>query len=162
VADDYVTGSGTINLPASGTLCTLAVPTPARPRLRVKQINIAGFGANNSAPLLLVQICKITNTPSGTGIPAAYGPSATDSGAPTSTVSGVLTASSASPGAWTTAPTAGAVLWERGLPPTSDLPEWVPLGCEVVAPVSSWIGVFFTQVTGGVAVPVNTFLGWTE
>lgn len=158
MADDYVTGSGLIQI-GSSAICTLLIPTPARPRIRITHINIGFNGTNNAAAGVLAQICKASGTPSGTPIGSAYGPTATDPGAPTSVISGVLTPSSATPGSWTTPPTQGAILWERVIPPVSDYPEWIPLGKEIVAPVSSFIGIFLTAPN---AVGVYSWLGWYE
>lgn len=159
MADLYFAGSGPINLGAATQLCTLALNTPSAPRIKLTKISVSFNGATSTNTPVNCQIAKITNTPSGTAIPANYGPNPFDWDAPASTLTAAKTASTATPGAWTTAPTEGAITWELEIPPTSGLPEWFPLGYEIVPSVSSWVGVFLTAPQTVVAY---TSLLWLE
>ncbi len=158
-AAPYFVGSGQINLGTS-QLCTLALNTAARPRITLNRIGIFFDGVNSTASPVNCVLARITNTPANTSvsIPANYGPNPLDPADPTAATS-ALCASATSPGVWTTAPVIGAIVWEADIPPTTGIPEWFPLGQEIRAAVSSWIGVF---LTAGTAVPVRTGLYFTE
>lgn len=157
MADMYFTGSGQVNLGTS-QLCTLALHTASKPRITLNRIGIWFDGTNSTAAPVNCVIALITNTPSGTAIPANYGPNPLDASAPAAATT-ALTCSSASPGVWVTPPTLGAIVWEADIPPTTGIPEWSPLGQEIKVAVSSWIGVF---LTAGAAVPVRTGLYHSE
>lgn len=143
MADLYWAGSGPINLGAATQLCTLALQTPSAPRIKIAKICVSFNGATGTNTPVNCQLAKVTNTPSGTAIATNYGPNPLEWAAPAS-LTVAKTASTATPGAWTTAPAEGAITWEIEIPPTSGLPEWFPLGYEVIPTVSSWIGVFLT------------------
>ena len=157
MADMYFTGSGQVN-PGTSQLCVLALNTAARPRITLNRIGIFFDGTNSTATPVNCVIARITNTPSGTAIPANYGPNPLDPSSPAAATT-ALTCTTASPGVWTTAPTLGAIVWEADIPPTTGIPEWNPLGQEIKVAVSSWIGVF---LTAGAAVPVRSGLYHSE
>lgn len=141
MSDLYFVGSGPINLGAGAQLCVLAGNTPSAPRLKLSKVSVSFNGATAANTPVNAVIAKITNTPSGTAIPTNYGPNPLDWDGPASLATW-KTASTATPGAWTTAPTLGAINWEMEIPPTSGYPEWYPLGDEIMPSVSSWVGVF--------------------
>jgi hypothetical protein len=146
MSDLYFTGSGLIQLPAGSALCTLALKTAtAGPRITLPKIAVFFNGTSTSATPVTAQICRITNTPNGTPLGSSYGPNCQDDAGPASVaIATAYTASGATPGVWTTAPTSGAVLWEGIIPPTTGLPEWYPLAQEVKVGVNKWFGVFLT------------------
>lgn len=145
--DMYYVGSGPINLPAATQLCTLALNLPAKPRVRLAYLGVSFNGTNAAAVPADVHVSRITNTPSGTAIPTGYGPNPLEPLAP-GALTTALTASSASPGTWTTSPTEGAIVWDSYIPPTASIPLWYPLGQEIAGTVSGWIGVFITVPNG--------------
>jgi len=151
MADLYWVGSGPINLGAAAQLCTLALETPSAPRIKLTAIKVSFNGTTSTNTPVNCQIAKITNTPSGTALPSNYGPNPIDWDAPASLLTAAKTASTATPGAWTTAPAEGAISWELEIPPTSGYPEWFPLGYEIFPSVSSWVGVFLNAPQAVVA-----------
>jgi hypothetical protein len=151
MSDLYFVGSGPVNLGAATQLCVLALNTPSAPRIKLSKISVSFNGATSTNTPVNCQIAKISNTPSGTAIPSHYGPNAIDWDAPASLLTSAATASTATPGVWTTAPTGTSIVWEIEIPPTSGLPEWFPLGYEIVPSVSSWIGVFLNAPQAVVA-----------
>jgi hypothetical protein len=153
----YFTGSGKINLSTS-QLATLALNTASKPRIRLERICISFDGTSSTATPVNCVIARVTNTPSGTAIPANYGPNALDPASPAAATT-ALTASTASPGVWATPPTLGAIVWEMMIPPTTGMPEWFPLGMEITVAVSAWIGVF---LTAGASVNAYTSLYHSE
>lgn len=155
----YFVGSGQISLGTS-QLCTLALNTASKPRITLNRVGVFFDGINSTSTPVNCVIARITNAPANTSvtIPANYGPNPLDPADPASATT-ALCASTTSPGAWTTAPTIGAIVWEADIPPTTGIPEWFPLGQEIRAAVSSWIGVF---LTAGTAVNVRTGLYFSE
>jgi hypothetical protein len=144
MGDLYFTGSGPVSLGAATQLCTLALHTPAAPRIKITHIKVSFNGVTSTAVPVLCQICKISNTPAGSSIPADYGPNPADWSGPAALTT-AQTASAATPGVWaTTPPDPTLINWEIEIPPTSGLPEWFPLGYEIEPTVSSYIGVFLT------------------
>lgn len=159
MGDLYFVGSGPIALGAAAQLCTLAGDTPSAPRIRLHKISVSFNGTTATNTPVNAVIAKITNTPSGTAIPADYGPNPLDWDAPAALATW-QTASTATPGAWTTAPALGAICWEGPLiPPTSGYPEWTPLGFEIIPSASSRVGVFLTAPQ---AVTAYTSLIYSE
>lgn len=156
-ADQYVCGSGPIILPAA-KLCALAISTPASRRITYNAIRINWSAA--SSINVLCHLSRITNTPSGSAIPANYGPNPHDPAAPASLMTAAC-ASTANPGVWTTAPTEGAILWESYLSSTGGPWTEIPVpGEEWDQAVSTWVGLFFTAAATGVTVYPQ--LIWTE
>jgi hypothetical protein len=153
----YFVGSGQVNLGTS-QLCVLALNTAIRPRTVLNKAGVFFDGVSTTATPVNAVIARITNTPSGTSIPAHYGPNPLDDLAPSAATS-ALTCSSASPGVWATPPTLGAIVWEADIPPTTGLPEWFPLGQEIRQSGSGWLGLF---LTAGAAVACRTGLYFTE
>jgi hypothetical protein len=158
MGDMYFTGSGAISLGSGTQLCTLALKTPASTRAVLKYLNVSFDGTSSTAVPVNAIIARITNSPSGSSIPANYGPNPLDPAAPAASCTAAC-ASTASPGAWTTAPTQGAIVWEMDIPPSTGLPHWWPLGEEITDAVSSWIGVFLNAPAG---VTVKTSLLHSE
>lgn len=152
--DQYYVGSGPITVGTS-ELCVLALNSSATRRVQgINALRIGLMGSNLAAAPAYCRISRITNTPSGTSIPTNYGPNPHDPAAP-SALTTAKTASTASPGAWTTAPTIGAVAWDLPIPITASYPEWWPLGMEIDMAVSTWLGVFVTVSAGNTTVYTN-------
>jgi len=150
VADMYFLGSGPVALAAATPLCVLAWKTATAPRIVVSKIQVYFNGTTATAVPVEAVLANITNTPSNSGgtnagaIPSNYGPNPLDDAAPASLLNSALIPTG-SPATWsTTAPAQGAVRWEAVIPPTSGLPEWVPLGQEVKIGGGKWTGVFLT------------------
>jgi hypothetical protein len=139
----YFTGSGQINLPASSALCVLALHTASSSRAVLNKVGVFFNGTSATAVPVNAVIARITNTPSGSSVPTNYGPNCCDDAGPAATVT-ALVPTTASPGTWTTAPTQGAIVWEAVIPPTTGDPEWWPLGQEIKAGTSKWVGLFLT------------------
>ena len=159
MTDQYLVGSGPINLGAATQLCTLELNSQSTRRVQgVNAIRVSFNGVTSTAVPVNCQIARVSNTPSGTAIPTNYGPNPHDPSAPVS-ITTAKTASTATPGAWTTAPTLSSIVWEMEISPTSGYAEWFPLGMEIDMAISSWLGVFMNAPA---AVVAYTSLLFTE
>lgn len=158
MADQFYVGSGPVNLPAGSQLCTLAVQVPTKPRIRGMYLNVSFQGTSAVAAPVDCHVARITNTPSGSAIPANYGPNCTSDSAQATGVTAAAP-STASPGVWATPPTEGAIVWDMFLPPTTGMAQWWPLGQEIGVNGSGWLGVFLNAAA---AVVAKTSINWWE
>lgn len=145
-SDQYVFGSGPINLPAA-QLCTLALNTAASRRAAIKAVRVS-FSAASSINVLC-HLSRISNTPVGSAIPANYGANRYDPSMDAASTTASC-ASTANPGAWTTPPTESSILWEMDLPSSGGWVEYPTDGQEWIVAASAWIGVFMTAAATGV------------
>ena len=122
VSDIYTFKSGSVALAATTATAVLSVAgaTTIRGWGVGIEINV-GVTAAAAGNSLLFQVCRPGNTFTGTG---AFGGNPEDFSAPASILQGYTT--------WSTAPTVGAILWEKELPQTtgSAWSFYPPLGYE--------------------------------
>ncbi len=122
ISDIYTFKSGSVAIAATSATPVLSVISTAALRGWGVGIEInVGVTAAATGNSLLFQVCRPGNTPTGTG---AFGGNPEDFSAPASVLQGYTT--------WSTAPTVGAVLWEKELPQTtgSAWTLWPPTGYE--------------------------------
>ena len=109
ISDVYTFKSGSVALAATTATAVISVAstTALRGWLVGIEINV-GVTAAAAGNSLLFQLVRPGNTFAGTG---PFSGNAEDFSAPASVLQGYTT--------WTTAPTAGAILWEKELPQTT-------------------------------------------
>jgi hypothetical protein len=126
VSDIYTFKSGSVAIAATSATAVISVAstTAVRGWLVGLEINI-GVTTAVAGNSMLFQLCRPGNTFTGTG---AFGGSAEDFSAPASILQGYTT--------WSTAPTVGAILWEKELPQTTGTPWsfYPPTGYEFGIP----------------------------
>jgi hypothetical protein len=109
ISDVYTFKSGSVALAATTATAVMSVAgaTTIRGWLVGIELNV-GVTTAVAGNSLLFQLCRPGNTFTGTG---AFGGNPEDFSAPASIQQGYTT--------WSTAPTAGAILWEKELPQTT-------------------------------------------
>jgi hypothetical protein len=161
VADQYWAGADAVNLGAATSLAVLAINGAASGRRpNVNAFTVSLTGTNATAAPVDVRIVRVTNAPSGTALSSNFGPNPLDPAAPAATFT-ALRPSSASPGAWTTAPTLGAIVWRMDVPPTSGIAYQFPLGQEIDCNNGTTNGLAIVCIAPA-AVTVDASLTWTE
>jgi hypothetical protein len=109
ISDVYTFKSGSVALAGTAAVPVLSVIGTAAKRAWMVGIEInVGVTAAAAGNSLLFQLARPANTPTATG---GFGGNPEDFSAPASVVQGFPT--------YTTAPTVGAVLWEKELPQTT-------------------------------------------
>ena len=109
ISDVYTFKSGSVALAATSATAVMSVigATTIRGWLVGLEINV-GVTLAAAGNTLLFQLCRPANTPNGS---SPFNGNPEDFSAPNPILQGYTT--------WTTAPTVGAVLWEKELPQTS-------------------------------------------
>jgi len=109
ISDVYTFKSGSVAIAATSATAVISVASTTALRgwgVGIELgIGVTAAAAGNS---VLFQLCRPGNTFTGTG---AFGGNAEDFSAPASVLQGYTT--------WSTAPTAGSILWEKELPQTT-------------------------------------------
>jgi hypothetical protein len=141
MADQYVVRTAGIGLAANTTLCLVAISTGAR-QININNIRVSSQGATGGT--IYFALGRINNTPVGSG---NYSQMNQDPAHPADGLTAAAAASTANPGAWTTAPTVGGGLypWEMYVPIGQGWSEWWPQGQEVDTKANDWIGLFATS-----------------
>lgn len=153
ISDIYTFKSGSVAVASTSATPVLSVAstTALRGWLVGIELNI-GVTAALAGNSLLFQLCRPGNTFTGTG---PFGGTPEDFSAPASILQGYTT--------WSTAPTIGAVLWEKELPQTTGTPwgMWPPTGYEWGIPAlasSSANAGLHLFVTASVATSTPVFV----
>jgi hypothetical protein len=159
--DQYWAGADGVNLGAATALAVLAIngiTGGGRAWANTLTVSFAGVTASNTP--VDVRIQRVTNAPVGTALTTNFGINPLDpNGAPTAFTA--LRPSTATPGAWSTAPTLGAILWNLQVPPTSGVAYQYPLGNEIVCGNGTTNGLAVV-CNAPQAVAVWASLTWTE
>jgi hypothetical protein len=153
ISDVYTFKSGSVAIAATTATPILSVISTAAIRgwLVGVELNL-GVTAAITGNSMLFQLCRPGNTPTGTG---PFGGNPEDFSAPASILQGYTT--------WSTAPTVGAILWEKELPQTtgSAWPFYPPTGYEFQVPAianAAANGGLHMFVTASVATSTPVFV----
>lgn len=149
----YVARASTI--PANvGTVKTiLQLTASATDKVKISEVGVTFDGTNASAVPVTVQLVRQTTAGSGGGTaitPVPLDPN--DGTAHTTAVPGP-------PGAWATEPTAGNVLREWRVPPSSGLIIQFPLDFQ---PVIALSGILAVTINAPAAVDCTAYIEWSE
>jgi hypothetical protein len=149
----YVARVSTLAANVGAVKTILQLTAGAADRMQISEIGVSFDGTNASATPVTVQLVRQTSAGTGGGsaiTPVAMNPA--DGAAHTTAVSGPA-------GAWTTEPTAGDVLREWRVPPSSGLVLQFPLDFQ---PTVGLNGIIALTVNAAAAVDVTAYMEWTE
>lgn len=159
MADQYFAAAEAINLTTTTLVVLDVASTAAARRMSLNEFGVSFNGVTASAVPIVVRLVRTTVAPV-TGGTITQAPTPLDPAAPASSYTAYMP-TSATPGAYATPPTAGAILRTWYVSPTSGLVVQFPLGQEPDGPATTAAGLGI-QVVPPAAVAVSSYMVWTE